>query len=213
MSAKVLNIIFGSIMAMAILLSFTATRDFAKPHYEVMPDMVHAPSYQAFEQNSNMPNGRTLRQPAPGAIPRGMMPFEYERTEVDALRAGEELANPRPRDDARSLARGATAYSIFCQHCHGPGGAGDGMIANRGFPPPPSLLLEHAIKMKDGQMFHVTTLGQGNMPGHAGQVSRQDRWDVINHIRSLQDAAQEELARTPPEESPTSDKTPEGAQP
>ncbi len=213
MSVRVINIILGSIMAIAIVLSFAATRDFSKPHYEVMPDMYHSPAYHAFEQNENTDNGRTLRPPAEGSIPRGMLPFEYVLTEEDALRAGAELINPKAPDDMNSLARGATAYAIFCQHCHGASGVGDGMVAKRGFPPPPSLLIEHAIKMKDGQMFHVTTVGQGNMPAHAAQVSRQDRWDIINHIRTLQAVAIREAAKAPPETPQSIEKNSEGAQP
>jgi hypothetical protein len=38
-------------------------------------------------------------------------------------------------------------------------------------------------------MFHVITLGRNNMPAHAGQVSVDDRWKVILHIRKLQGSA------------------------
>lgn len=213
MSIKALNVVLGSVMVVAIILSFAAARDFSKPNLEFLPDMYHGPSYHAFEQNENTGNGRTLREPAPGSIPRGMLPFEYEPTEQDALRAGEELTNPMSADDMGSLSRGATAYAIYCQHCHGPGGEGDGMVARRGFPPPASLLIEHAINMRDGQMFHVATLGQGNMPGHAAQVSREDRWHIINHIRTLQADAQRKSAATPPALQQPEEAQSEGVQP
>lgn len=219
MSARVLNTVLGSIMAIAIVLSFAAARDFSRPNLEVMPDMVHGPSYHAFEQNENNEFGMTLRTPAPGTVPRGMLPFEYDRTEQGALGAGDDLVNPRSVTDTASLDRGAVIYAIHCQHCHGPTGAGDGMVAKRGFPPPPSLIIEHAIKMKDGQMFHVTTLGQGNMPAHAAQVSREDRWDVINHIRTLQADARRTSAKALPDRTEQTqgtsrnDHTSEGAQP
>lgn len=213
MSAKSISFILGSIMAVAIVLSFAAARDFSKPNLEIFPDMYHGPSYRAFDENPTTGDGRTLRDPAPNSIPRGLMPFEYGPNEQDALRAGDELVNLESTEDVDSLARGAVAYSIFCQHCHGPGGAGDGMVAKRGFPPPPSLLIEHAIKMKDGQMFHVITLGQGNMPGHAAQVSRKDRWRIINHIRTLQADALEQPALTPPVEPQPEETKSEGAQP
>ena len=58
-----------------------------------------------------------------------------------------------------------------------------------GFPPPPSLSAEKTLKMRDGQMFHVLTFGQKNMPGYASQVSAEDRWKAILHVRSLQEAA------------------------
>ena len=193
MSARTLSIGLATIMAVAVVLSFTATRDSSKPNLEIMPDMAHGASYQAFEANPNTPDGKTLRQPAPGSIPRGLLPLPYEATEPDALRAGRELVNPFGPDDEDVLARGAIAYAIFCQQCHGPTGGGDGMVANQdtergggGFPPPPTLLREEAIDMKDGQMFHVITFGQGNMPAHAAQVSRDDRWKIITHLRTLQ---------------------------
>src|SRR5205823_12508017 len=72
--------------------------------------------------------------------------------------------------------------------CHGVGGAGNGPVAQRGYPPPPSLLAEHVLKMKDGQLFHVLTYGQNNMPSYASQLSREDRWNVILYVRSMQAA-------------------------
>ncbi len=198
MSLRSLNVVLGGIMFGAIVFSIAASRDFSKPNLEVLPDMVHGPTYRAFEANENNPDGKTLRDPAPGSIPRGYLPFPFEATEQDAKRAGEELINPNAPDDVASLARGAVAYGVYCQQCHGPAGEGDGMVAKRGFPPPPSLLLEHAIQMKDGQMFHVITLGQANMPGHAAQVPREDRWNIIMYIRSLQAEAQRKTTGAQP---------------
>jgi len=97
-----------------------------------------------------------------------------------------ELSNPVKRDSVEELERGAFVFSTFCQPCHGSGGVGDGRIVQHGFPPPPSLLADRAIQMKDGQMFHLLTYGQGNMPSMASQVNTDDRWRVILHIRTLQ---------------------------
>jgi hypothetical protein len=43
--------------------------------------------------------------------------------------------------------------------------------------------------MRDGQMFHVLTKGQGNMPSYAVQVAPEDRWKAILHVRTLQKGA------------------------
>ena len=45
------------------------------------------------------------------------------------------------------------------------------------------------MKMKDGQLFHVLTYGQNNMPFYASQLSREDRWNVILYVRTMQAAA------------------------
>ena len=52
--------------------------------------------------------------------------------------------------------------------------------------PPPSFLAARAMEMPDGQMFHVLTLGQGNMPTFAAQLEPDDRWRVILHLRKVQ---------------------------
>ncbi len=59
-------------------------------------------------------------------------------------------------------------------------------MTKRGFPPPPSLLTGKSPQTKDGQLFHILTYGQANMPDFAAQLSPARRWDVINYIRSLQ---------------------------
>ena len=61
-----------------------------------------------------------------------------------------------------------------------------GPVTQRGVPPPPSLLAPRAAQMKDGQLFHILTYGQNNMAAYGGQVSREDRWNVIAYVRSLQ---------------------------
>jgi putative heme-binding domain-containing protein len=78
--------------------------------------------------------------------------------------------------------------------CHGAVGNGDGPVAMHGFPPPPSFASESSLKMSDGRMFHVVTFGQSylpekNMPGYAAQISAEDRWKAILHVRALQETA------------------------
>jgi mono/diheme cytochrome c family protein len=40
--------------------------------------------------------------------------------------------------------------------------------------------------MRDGQLFHILTFGQNNMPSYASQLSRADRWNAIAYVRLLQ---------------------------
>jgi len=89
-------------------------------------------------------------------------------------------------NDAKILARGKVVFENYFLPCHGAHGTGDGTVAQRGFPMPASLLAPRAVQMADGQMFHVLTYGQNNMPSYAVQVGREDRWRVIAYVRSLQ---------------------------
>ena len=164
--------------------------DGARTNYEFLPQMVHTARYRAFSANSNFADGKTLRAPVEGTVPRGLQPLRYTATPQDALRAGEELRAPFSPASLGARERGALVFANFCIVCHGPGGAGSGTVTQRGVPPPPSLLAEHALQMKDGQMFHVLTYGQNNMASYASQLAREDRWAVVLYIRSLQAAAQ-----------------------
>lgn len=185
----VLNGFLLVLLLVSVTLSWVLSPDPARPNFEFLPQMVHSPRFNAFSPNPNFLNGSTLQQPEAGTIARGHMPLHYVATQQDALRAGEELKNPVQSGNARAHERGAFVFANFCAVCHGPGGAGNGPVAQRGYPPPPSLLAEHAIQMKDGQMFHALTYGQNNMPSYTSQLSPDDRWDVVLYVRTLQAAA------------------------
>ncbi len=185
----VLNAFLLLLLLATLALNLAVRPDLARPNLEYFPNMAHSPRYNAFAANPNFPNGQTLQTPPAGSIPRGFLPIHYSPTPQDALRAGEELQQPLAAGDAAARERGAAVFRNFCQECHGPAGKGDGPVALRGFPPPPPLTADHAVKMKDGQLFHVLTYGQGNMPSYASQLTRDDRWRVIVYVRSLQPRA------------------------
>ena len=186
------RVVLNGFLFLAVIVSVGASWIFSsdptKPNFEFLPQMAHSPRYNAFAPNPNFADGSTLQRPEPGTIARGSMPLHYAATPQDALRAGEELKSPLSFDNARARERGAFVFSNFCGVCHGAGGAGNGPVAQRGYPPPPSLLADHALKMKDGQLFHVLSYGQNNMPSYASQLSREDRWNVIIYVRSMQAA-------------------------
>lgn len=188
MARVVLNVFLLVALIISVSASWLLTPNPARPNFEFIPEMAHAPRYNAFAPNPNFRNGATLQRPEPGTIPRGWMPLHYAATPQDALRAGEELQSPITPGNERSRERGSFVFANFCAVCHGAGGAGNGPVAQRGYPPPPSLLAEHAQKMKDGQLFHILSYGQNNMPSYASQLSRDDRWNVIFYVRTLQAA-------------------------
>ncbi|MBI2434112.1 MAG: cytochrome c [Candidatus Hydrogenedentes bacterium] len=190
-----LNLVLSAALFATVLLAVAMRRDPSQPNLAFMREMVDSIPYDAFARNPVFPDGRTMQAPIPGTIARGELPLHYAATPEDALRAAQELKNPFmetyfwSEDDEELLAQndlGGAAFRISCLPCHGAAGHGDGPVALRGFPPPPSLAAEKALNLKDGQMFHIITFGQGNMPGYAAQVSPEDRWRIILYIRSLQ---------------------------
>lgn len=186
MPRSILNPILLGALCVLALLSWAIGGDTSEPNYEFLPGMVYSIPYDSFAANPNFPDGKTLQPPIPGTIARGQLPLYLRATEKGAARASRELQNPFAPGDADQLRRGAKAYAIFCIPCHGPAGRGDGLVTQRGFPPPPSLLTYKSQTMADGQLFYILTRGQGNMPPYAAQVTFDDRWKIILHIRSLQ---------------------------
>jgi len=182
----VLNLVLLLLTAVVLLGGFALHWDPARPNYEYFPDMAHSSRYDTFSRNPVLPGRETLQPPVPSTIARGYLPLHYSPGKEDAARAGDELRSPFALIQPDHIARGQFLFSNFCVHCHGLAALGDGPVTKRGFPPPPSLLAPHARDIKDGQIFHIITFGQANMPPHAAQISPEDRWALIAYVRSVQ---------------------------
>ena len=185
MTLRVVNTLLLLLFLATVALNWAVRAERNRPHFEVLPEMVRSVAAESFSPNPVFADGKTLQQPAPGTIARGLLPLHYQATPEDARKAGEELTNPYAPADENALKRGATVYANFCAACHGPARAGDGPVARRGYPPPPA----QPPPIKDGEMFHIITYGRANMPSHAALLSREDRWKVILFIRVLQQKA------------------------
>jgi mono/diheme cytochrome c family protein len=179
------SLLFVTVIAL-LSMNWVLVPDPNKRNVEVLPDMARSVPYDSFAPNANFADDMTLRKPVAGTVIHGLVPLHYAATPADAQRAGRELSNPFTAADAKALARGAAVYATYCEICHGPVGKGDGTVALRGFPAPPSLLAPKARGLADGQIFHIVTYGQNNMPPYAAQIDRDDRWRAILHVRALQ---------------------------
>ena len=150
--------------------------------YEYMPDMARGPAYKAFAPNSVTRDGLTLQQPVAGTIARGYRPFHYGPGEPEAIRAGQELANPY-HPTAQTLEEGKALYQTYCMVCHGERGHGDGPIAGK-IPPPPSYVSDRLMQFPPGRIFHVITMGSGKMSSYAAQLSTDERWKIVTYVHS-----------------------------
>jgi mono/diheme cytochrome c family protein len=75
----------------------------------------------------------------------------------------------------------------FCSPCHGNFGRGDSRLQGQ-FPNPPTLHFDKVRNWPDGNIYHVMTDGQNIMPSYATQISKDDRWAIVQYIRVLQRA-------------------------
>lgn len=196
-----LNLLLVLVLAALIGVHWLVLPDPSRRNVEFLPDMVISVPRDAQTPGPVLADGtRVDFRPPPGSIVRGLEPFPYAATPEGARLAGEELLMPTWSEQELNDVdeRGAFVFNTFCAICHGAAGHGDGPATKKGVPPPPSFLADKALNMRDGQMYHVITLGQGNMASYASQVERADRWKAIRYIRKLQQPPPEPPQQAPP---------------
>ena len=112
---------------------------------------------------------------------------------------GAAEASRLPVIDLALLRRGQQRYDIYCTPCHSPLGDGDGQVARRGFPHPPTFHQARLREAPDRHLFDVITQGYGVMPAFADRTTPRDRWAIVAYVRALQLSQDVPVARLPPD--------------
>ncbi len=123
-----------------------------------------------------------MREPVEGTVARGFIPYPY----MGVAEPKEYLVNP-VLPSKESIDLGKRKFLTFCSPCHGNYAEGDSRLRGQ-FPKPPSLHTERTINFTDGRLYHIITNGQNAMPSYSDQISRKERWAIVNYIRVLQRA-------------------------
>jgi hypothetical protein len=154
--------------------------------------------YEPLEGSSMFADGRASRPLVDGTIPVGGL--ERDNTDLSAMVNGQLRKGFPMKVDAALLARGRERYDIYCGLCHGPTGAANGVVVQRGFPAPPSF---HDQRLRDADPSYVVdviTNGFGKMYPYADRVSLEDRWAIAGYIKALQRAQTGTLRDVPASE-------------
>lgn len=160
------------------------------PGLEFMPDMYRSPSYSAYQSNPYFKDSVSALRPVAGTIPRGYNTyFPYSNTNEGYEAAGTELKNTLTVSN-KNTEEGKRLFGIYCQHCHGEKGDGQGTLKIKGDKfPVPSYFDDLHINLPEGKMFFSVTYGKNLMGPHASQLDPEQRWKVIHYIKSLQQQA------------------------
>ena len=131
-------------------------------------------------------DGKTLREPVEGTIPRGHTPYPYIKDDLDLAEAGKTIFNPLMASD-NNIDRGEVLFTRFCSHCHGKAGDGQGVLFTSGrfLLPPGNLTAEKAVNRPDGEIYHIITVGYGGMADHGSQILPDERWKIILYVRNV----------------------------
>ena len=87
--------------------------------------------------------------------------------------------------DKSSLTRGKNSYTIECARCHGALGKGDGPAAIKVGMVITDLSTDAVQNQSDGELFWKISEGRRPMPYKKIALTDDQRWDVINYVRSL----------------------------
>jgi mono/diheme cytochrome c family protein len=84
-----------------------------------------------------------------------------------------KLKNPY-NDNDEIILEGKRLYNIYCQHCHGLEGQGDGLVG-KVYKGVPAYNMGRVKNLNEGHIFHVITHGYGRMGAHGSQVDFYQR--------------------------------------
>lgn len=129
---------------------------------------------------------RPLRSVPAGVVPTTNVEGRRQTADVEpalTLEEAEALTNPiEANRESRRL--GEVAYGRYCSHCHGDLGYGWTSVGSSFDPAIPDMV-EATRDRTDGQVYGIITFGSNRCPALGYMVSVDDRWRIVNHLRSL----------------------------
>jgi mono/diheme cytochrome c family protein len=117
--------------------------------------------------------------------PRLAAPAQSIPIQGPVLIDSQPASEPVPTS-ADSIQRGQILFDLTCAVCHGQKGDGHSLMSSYFSPRPADLTGEEEQNLSDQDIFLVITQGRGVMPSLSENLSAQERWDVINYLRTLQ---------------------------
>lgn len=152
------------------------------PTLRPMVDMQDQPKVNAQQGSAFFADGRAMRLPVTGTVARGHLPLGVKSQDEAA-----SLVNPLPRTPT-TLDLGRKVFMDRCAVCHGPLGNGQGSLTAAYGAKPANFHTQQFRDTKDGQIYWVVVNGKNAMPGHAADLTEDQRWAVVHHVRALQRA-------------------------
>lgn len=111
----------------------------------------------------------------------------------------EDLARKNPVKPTReSIDTGKRLFESQCTMCHGEKGNGKGdLAADRGWRVPDFTDAKAMKEKTDAELFFRLTKGRGHMPGQENRLKEEQKWHIVNFIRSLATPANEKAGEKP----------------
>ncbi len=124
--------------------------------------------------------GLVIKVSALGTLPD----YSFQDDKWVAPASAKSLKNPDTGDKS-SIKRGKGFYKSYCVVCHGETGEGDGPGSKALEKKPANHTSSDVQKQTDGEIYWKISEGRGNMVGWKNILKEQDRWDLVNFVRTL----------------------------
>lgn len=159
--------------------------------------MERQPKFKPFAANSQFEDGRAMRTPPAGTIPREQQTMRPDITLGQDANGALVTAIPIPVT-RELMDEGRTKFEIHCAICHGLIGDGVSMVSTQmSLRPPPNL---HKLRnASPGHIFQVASQGFGMMASYAAELTPKERWAVVAYIEALRRSQAATLAEAPPD--------------
>ena len=197
------------VATVAVLVGCAAKGDHTGREYA--PNMYHSVAYEPLSQitdesagawvntldardgeffNSNRynPFRMNMREPVKNTVKRnahGWLPYRQKAVPKDSVAIVTANLKSPLDSSAANVAQGKVMFDVYCKHCHGGTGMGDGKVSEK-FAGVANLKGDAYLGITEGHIFHVITNGAGLMGPHGSQVSPEDRWKIARYVKALQ---------------------------
>ncbi len=158
------------------------------PWDSVGTDQKHGEWYNTNYYN---PHNMNVRQPAVGSVSREEYYYSIAKDSIDLAEAQPDDLYKFDTEEGVLSVKGKAQfknaeqlYMRYCSHCHGVDADGKGNVSEH-FKGIANLKGRSVTKKTESYIFHVITMGKGNMRSHAAQVGRLDRWKIAAYIKEL----------------------------
>ena len=189
-----------AILISALAVALSSCDEKQKPGKIYMPDMTYSRAIETYSLLNDTvfttdPSkaGREIfynSKPVDGTVAVGEL-FAYTLPNDSAgYKLSAEVKNPLPPLTGKESEEASRLFNINCAICHGAGGLANGPLATSGkIGGVANLTTPAYVAMADGTMFHSINYGKNNMGSYASQLSRKQRWQLVQYIRTLQPKA------------------------
>ncbi|MDQ6845365.1 MAG: cytochrome c [Bacteroidota bacterium] len=182
------RILFAFTLAILMFTVIESCDSKREPGKIYMPDMTYSRAYEAYAPNNLKDEGiNYVPWPVEGTIRRGdLFPYTLPN-DSNGYKMSAQVQDPLPPLDTIQMAEAQRLFNINCAICHGPNIDAQGPLSTGGkIPAVANLTLPQYVEMPVGTMFHSVTYGKNNMGSYASQLTRRQRWMVIQYVKSRQ---------------------------